>query len=135
LLNYLDILGLRQNVQQALNRGENYHQLRRAVAHANFGKLRFRSQYEQELWQQCSRLITNAILAYNATILSDLLQHQTTGNYQQAALLSRVSPVAWQHINFYGYYQFTKLPEPIDVHGLVQHLAQFEIALLENQFL
>jgi TnpA family transposase len=42
LLNYIDSLPLRQNVQRALNRGENYHQLRRAVFHANFGKLHFK---------------------------------------------------------------------------------------------
>jgi TnpA family transposase len=35
---YIDSPPLRQNVQRALNRGENYNQLRRAVAYANFGK-------------------------------------------------------------------------------------------------
>jgi len=132
LLDYLDTLDLRLNVQRALNRGESYHQLRRAVAYANFGKLRFRTEYEQELWQECSRLLTNAIVAYNSTILSNLLLHHLEkGNTQQAALLSRVSPIAWQHINFYGHYEFTKTPDLIDVDSLVQQLAQFDIALLE----
>ena len=40
-------------MEQALCRGENYHQLRRvvrrAVSYANFGKLRFRTEYEQQL--------------------------------------------------------------------------------------
>jgi len=39
LLNYIDSLTLRQNVQQAMNRGEGYHQLRRAVSYANFWHL------------------------------------------------------------------------------------------------
>jgi len=34
LLDYIDSPPLRQNVQRALNRGESYHQLRRAVAYA-----------------------------------------------------------------------------------------------------
>jgi TnpA family transposase len=38
LLDYIDSLPLRQNVQRALNRGESYHQLRRAISYANFGK-------------------------------------------------------------------------------------------------
>jgi TnpA family transposase len=54
LLNYIDSAPLRQNVQRAVNRGENYHQLRRAVSYANFGKLRFRTEYEQLLWSECS---------------------------------------------------------------------------------
>ena len=62
LINYIDSAPLRQNVQRAVNRGENYHQLRRAVSYANFGKLRFRTEYEQLLLSECSRLITNCII-------------------------------------------------------------------------
>ena len=36
LLDYIDFPPLRSNVQRALNRGENYHQLRRAVSYANW---------------------------------------------------------------------------------------------------
>jgi TnpA family transposase len=43
LLDYVDSPPLRRNVQRALKRGENYHQLRRAVSYANFGKLRFKT--------------------------------------------------------------------------------------------
>ena len=74
LLDYIDSLALRRNVQRALSRGENYHQLRRAVSYANFGKLRFKTEHEQQIWNECSRLITNCIIYYNATILSDLLR-------------------------------------------------------------
>ena len=59
LLNYVDSPSLRQNIQKALNRGENYHQLARAISYAGFGKLRFKTEYEQELWSECSRLIAN----------------------------------------------------------------------------
>ena len=62
LLDYIDSPPLRSNVQKALNRGENYHQLRRAVSYANFGKLRFKTEYEQQLWNECARLITNCII-------------------------------------------------------------------------
>ncbi len=50
LLDYIDSPPLRSNVHRALNRGENYHQLRRAVSYANFGKLRFKTEYEQQIW-------------------------------------------------------------------------------------
>ncbi len=96
MLNYLDSLSLRHNIQRVLNRGESYHQLRRAVAYANFGKLRFRTPYEQNLWQECSRLITNCIIAYNATILSDLLQHhQRAGNSGRPLDQGRHIPYTW----------------------------------------
>lgn len=128
LLDYLDSPVLRRNVQYALNRGENYHQLRRAVSYANFGKLRFKTESEQQIWNECSRLITNCIIFYNATLLSNLLiAKEKRGDVQQVALLKHISPVAWQHLNFYGRYTFTTPPEPIDVEALIQSLAHLTI--------
>lgn len=123
LLDYIDSLPMRQNVHRALNRGENYHQLRRAVSHANFGKLRFKTEYDQQLWGECSRLITNCIIYYNATILSSLLAHQEKNdNSQFIAMLKQVSPVAWQHINLQGRYRFNKRSEPIDINAIINNL-------------
>jgi TnpA family transposase len=134
LLDFVDSASLRQNVQRALNRGENYHQLRRAVSYANFGKLRFRTEDEQQLWSECSRLITNAIIFYNATILSQLLALKAaTGDTAGTERLTQVSPVAWQHINFYGRYEFSKGPEPINVEAIVEVLAHHPLAAVEDE--
>ena len=46
----------------APNRGESYHKLVRAVAYANGGKLRVRTDQEQQLWSECSRLLANCIM-------------------------------------------------------------------------
>lgn len=128
LLDYIDDPPLRENVQRALNRGENYHQLRRAVAYANFGKLHFKTEHEQQIWGECSRLITNCVIYYNATILSNLLVHKEgIGDVQGAALIKQISPVAWQHINFYGRYEFSKRPEAIDMDIIIQKLTQLEL--------
>ena len=128
LLEYIDSPPLRRNVQQALNRGESYHQLRRAVSYANFGKLRFKTEYEQQLWGECARLIANGIIYYNATILSHLREHrERTQDDQGAALLKQVSPVAWQHINFYGRYEFNQALEAIDMKAIIQELAHVSI--------
>jgi TnpA family transposase len=128
LLEYLDSPALRQQVQRALNRGESYHQLRRAVAYANFGKLRFRTEHDQHLWEECSRLLTNAIIYYNATILSHLLtDKETRGDTAGVALLARVSPVAWQHINWYGRYEFRKQLEAINMAAIIQALTQLPV--------
>jgi hypothetical protein len=109
-----------------LSRGENYQQLRRAVSYANFGKLRFKTEHDQQIWSACSRLITSCIIYYNAVILSDLLQlKERQGDARQVALLEHVSPVAWQHINFHGRYEFTNSTEQIDLEAMVQELARF----------
>jgi hypothetical protein len=111
-----------------LNRGESYHQLRRAVSHANFGKLRFKTEHEQHIWGECARLMTNCIIYYNAILLSSLLDYkEAAGDVQGAALLKHISPVAWQHINLYGRYEFCDGPEAININKIVRELAQFPV--------
>lgn len=128
LLDYIDSPPLRSNVQQALNRGENYHQLRRAVSYANFGKLRFKTEYEQQIWNECARLITNCIIYYNATILSHLLSYkENNADLTGTELLKRISPVAWKHINFCGRYEFSQMSEAIDLDAIIQQLAQVPV--------
>ncbi len=121
LLDFVDSPILRKNVQTALNRGESYHQLHRAVSYANFGKLRFRSEDDQHLWHECSRLVTNCIIFYNMTLLSQLLARQEAT--PDMTHIARISPVAWQHMNFYGRYDFTKASKPINMEEIVEALA------------
>jgi len=123
LLEYIDSSLLRQNVHQALNRGENYHQLKRAVSFANFGKLRFKSEYEQNIWNEAARLLTNCILFYNLTILSELLKEKEANKLlEEIGVINQLSPMAWQHINFMGRYEFNKPTEIIDVKEIVKNL-------------
>jgi len=44
------------------------------------------------------------------------------GDSLAAGLLATVSPVARQHIAFYGRYEFTKSFQPIDIDVIVQEL-------------
>lgn len=116
LLEFVDSPRLRQNVQQALNRGEQYHHLRRALTHGNAGKLRYLTEEDQEVWNEASRLLVNAILFYNMRILEQAIAaKEAAGEVADAAFLRTVSPVAWHHINFYGKFSFYAdvMPAPI----------------------
>jgi hypothetical protein len=113
-----------------MNRGENYHQLRRAISHAGGGRLRFKTEYEQELWSECSRLIANCIIFYNASILSRLLEHRDrTGDTQGAAATKKVSPIAWQNINLQGRFEFLKQPDPLNLDAIVRELIGLPFSL------
>jgi TnpA family transposase len=68
VLDFIDDPALRQNVQKALNRGESYHRMRHAISYVNSGKFRVKSEAEQQIWSECSRLIANAIIYYNTFI-------------------------------------------------------------------
>ena len=128
LLTYIDSPPLRRNVQHALNRGENYNQLHRAVSYANFGKLRFKTEEEQRIWSEASCLLTNCILYFNAVLLSELLmQKLACGDTAAVEALRRVALAAWGHINLHGRFEFTKQLPPIDLAAIVQRLAQQQI--------
>lgn len=62
ILDFIDGVELRKSVQKALNRGEAYHRLRRAVALVNGGKFSVQTEVDQQIWNECSRLITNTVI-------------------------------------------------------------------------
>ena len=126
LLTYVDSLAMRRNVQRALNRGESYHKLRRAVAYAYSGRLRVKTGLEQQIWAECSRLLANCVIYYNACILSELLERaERRGDHEQADQIKRVSPVSWKHVNFYGQYDFLEAAGAIDLSAIADWLEGF----------
>ncbi len=107
LLDYVDNKTLRQFVQQALNRGEAYHQLRRAIASVNGNQFRGGNDYQIDQWNDCARLIANCIIYYNSALLSVLIEKfQKDNNQKVVDLIARFSPVAWSHIQLAGNYVF-----------------------------
>jgi TnpA family transposase len=123
VLEYVDNSTLRHYVQQALNRGEAYHQLKRAIMSVNGNKFRGGNDYQVSQWNDCARLISNCIIYYNSALLSAFLQIQERNGRQDIVeLISRLSPVAWQHINLNGEYSFNKGKKEIDLVSLLSDI-------------
>jgi len=124
VLEFIYDVELRQCVQKALNRGEAYHRFRRAVAFVNGGKFRVKTEDEQQIWNECSRLITNAVIYYNTVLLSRVYeQKQATGDQGAQAIIKGISPVAWQHINLFGSFEFSPSTSKVDIDALVARYA------------
>ncbi len=67
--------------------------------------------------------MTNCILFYNLTILSELIKEKEENNLlEEIGLIKQISPMAWQHINFMGRYEFNKPTEIIDIKEIVKNL-------------
>ena len=124
ILNYIDSITLRQNVQKALNRGEAYHRLKRAVFHLHQGKFRVKTELEQQIWSDCTRFLTNCIIYYNAYLLSELLtQKEQEGKQTEADIIKRISPVAWRHVSLIGKFEFQKRQQ-LNLEEIITRLAQ-----------
>lgn len=104
ILKYLHNPEFRRAIMIALNRGEAYNNLYRAITIHNKGELRGQSEIEMEIWHQCTRLISSIMLYYNSYILNKL--YVTAKSKAEKEFIASVSPCAWSHINLLGYYQF-----------------------------
>ncbi|MFC6280023.1 MULTISPECIES: Tn3 family transposase [Polaromonas] len=124
IVNFIDDVQLRQRVQKALNRGEAYHRFRRAIAYVNAGKFRVKTEGEQQIWNECSRLIANAVIFYNTALLSRVYEQKlAAGDLEAAELVKKVSPVAWQHVNLFGSFEFSDTESGIDLDALAAQFA------------
>ncbi|MBU0580269.1 MAG: Tn3 family transposase [Candidatus Margulisbacteria bacterium] len=123
ILNYIDSIEFRRNIQKAINRVEGYHRLKRAIFYDNFGKFRVKTELGQQIWSECTRLIANIIIFYNAVILSKLIEHtENLEKIKEMEVIKRISPVAWRHINLYGQYKFYKKDNSINLDRIIEGL-------------
>ncbi len=127
LLNYIDDADLRHHVQRALNRGEAYHQLRRAISDVNGDRFRGNSDEEIQLWNECARLLTNAIIYFNSSVLSRLLESfEYQEDEQKLAIVKQASPVAWYNINLKGTYRFKSTGDVLDLEQMMRHIEGYK---------
>nr|WP_255256258.1 transposase [Bacillus pseudomycoides] len=63
---------------------------------------------------------------YNANILSNLLTKSQDKGIEMN-ILKYISLVAWQHINFYGRYEFSKSPTVVNLDAIIKNIKEADI--------
>jgi TnpA family transposase len=107
LLRYIDEEELRHQIHRQQEKMESAQALSRVVAYGNNGVLNYANQEELQTMEGCKRLITNSIICWNYLYLSRLLlQANESERKVLMRIIPRSSPVAWQHINFHGEFNF-----------------------------
>src|SRR5208283_1049011 len=121
ILDFIDDPQFRQSVQKVLNRGEAYHRMRRAISYVNSGKFRVKTEAEQQIWNDCSRLMGNSMIYYNMLLLSRVYEQKlAAGDKEAIKILKGVSPVAWRNVNLTGDFDFTTGSSPVDIEALAE---------------
>jgi hypothetical protein len=127
LLNYIDDAGLRNHVQRSVNGGEACHQLRRAISDVNGDRFRGNSDEEIQLWNECLRLVTSAIIYFNSRVLSDLFRSfEQQKDEQKLAIVKQASPVAWYNINIKGMYRFKSSGKVPDLEQMMHYIEGYK---------
>lgn len=107
LLHYVDDENYRRRILTQLNRGESRHSLSRAIFYGRRGELHQRYRHGQEEQLNALGLVVNAIILWNTYYMDRAIAHLHS---QHIPILSddisRLSPLAYQHINIFGRYHF-----------------------------
>lgn len=115
LLTYIDDVELRQRIEKQLNKIEASNRFSKAVFFGNNAEFIFASQEQQNIANNCKRLIQNAVILWNYLYINKKLQQAKSQNQKDEIIeaLKNSSIVHWSHINFYGTYDFTKMDKKI----------------------
>jgi TnpA family transposase len=115
LLTYIDDVELRQRVEKQLNKIEASNRFSKAVFFGNNSEFIFASQEEQNIANNCKRLIQNAVILWNYLYIDKKLR-DAKSQIQKDEIIDAIknsSIVHWSHINFFGTYDFTKIDKKV----------------------
>ena len=125
MLDYIGSREKRQIVHRSLVRHESYHQLRSAISRVSGRRIAGKNEIDIIINNECARLIANAIIFYNASILSAIYEYYLKNNMaKESQIIPRLSPVSWDHINLKGKYEFRSNAQSFDLQGLVENMIQ-----------
>ena len=125
MLDYIGSREKRQIVHRSLVRHESYHQLRSAISRVSGRRIAGKNEIDIIINNECARLIANAIIFYNASILSAIYEYYLKNNMaKESQIIPRLSPVSWDHINLKGKYEFRSNAQSFDLQGFVENIIQ-----------
>ncbi len=109
LLQYIDDVELRQRIEKQLNKVENSNKFSKAVFFGNNSEFQVSTTEEQNIANNCKRLIQNSVILWNYLYISKKIED--TKSYEEREQIIKAiknsSIIHWSHINFYGEYDFT----------------------------
>lgn len=108
----------RRRIGRQLNKGEALNDLRRQIAFAHGQRIWHRHHDDQTMQAHCLTLVTNACILSTTTYLQHAIDaERAAGRTIHDDTMRHVSPARWQHLNFYGTYNFDTSDIP-DRHPL-----------------
>lgn len=120
ILDYIANESLRRRIHRGLNKGEAMNALARAIFFGKHGEFRERELLDQLQRASALNILINAISIWNTVYLQKAIEHLKQSCIVDESLLKHISPLAWEHINFLGEYNFDlrNVPESDELRPL-----------------
>lgn len=106
ILDYVSSKSLRRRIQKGLNKGEAMNALARAIFFGKHGQFHERAIQDQLQKSSALNILINSITLWNTVYLSKAVEKLKEKESFNEELLNNISPLAWEHINFVGEYNF-----------------------------
>ena len=105
-----------KRIEKQLNKVESANRFSKAVFFGNNAEFIFATQEEQNIANNCKRLIQNAVILWNYLYIDKKLQEAKSQSQKDEIIeaIKNSSIVHWSHINFYGTYDFTKIDKKVN---------------------
>jgi TnpA family transposase len=107
ILRYMDDENMRQRVHQQLVKGESFNSLGAAIGYGNGGKIIYANKEELLIMEASRRLLENVVICWNYLYLTRTIVKANPAERKEILkLIPDISPVAWEHFNFQGEFDF-----------------------------
>ena len=110
ILRYVFDVSFRQAIEKQLNKGESSNKFSKAVSFGNNQEFPYGEKEEQEVADNCRRLIKNVIICWNYLYLSQKIV-ETKDPIKRNLIIESIrngSIATWQHLNLHGEYDFSE---------------------------
>lgn len=127
LLRYMDDETMRQRIHQQLVKGESFNSLSSAIHYGNSGKIIYASKEDLLLLEGSKRLLENVVICWNYLYLTRSLVKATPKERKEIInQIPDISPVAWEHFNFQGEFDFDESAERDALELDIQEMYNFQ---------
>jgi TnpA family transposase len=107
LLRYMDDELMIQHIHQQLVKGESLNGLGAAIGYGNGGKIIYANKEELLILEGSRRLLENVVICWNYLYLTwQIIIANASERAEILKTIPDISPVAWEHFNFHGVFDF-----------------------------
>uniref|UniRef100_UPI003F840907 Tn3 family transposase n=1 Tax=Cysteiniphilum sp. 6C5 TaxID=3453128 RepID=UPI003F840907 len=130
LLEYIDKVELRQDIEKQLNKGELANKFGNAVAFANNQEIMQVHQEDQDIAVMCKLIVQNIIILWNYIELTKIIMRSDSLEEKSELIknIKELSIISWQHINMFGLYDFSSLKSTNDSEFEIEEILAYKAA-------
>ena len=130
ILDYINNVELRQDIEKQLNKGELANRFSGIVAFANNQEVTQTHKEDQEIAAMCKLIIQNIIILWNYIELTKIVMRTVDPDKRKSLIedIKQSSIITWRHINMFGLYDFRAEIADNDPEFDVEKLLAFRAA-------